>query len=186
MGPIFVFKIGGKSLKLDYPHSFALGDQLLHSGHLSSAKTIFETLGRVSNRGPRAKIMLAFCHARSNEFAACSATLTTAFEGDKESISENLHSALVFQTLGFRSDAIDTLRGLASRLAGLPTICLLLGDFFALQGDPDKASDCWKMAIKRDAFRGGVALAANRRLRSARGERPVHGHGRADPSSVHS
>jgi hypothetical protein len=177
-GPTFVFKIGGKALKLDYPHAFALGDQLLHSGHLSSAKTIFEILGTVSNRGPRAKIMLAFCHARLNEFAACSATLAAAFEDDKESISENLHSALVFQKLGFRSDAIDTLGGLATRFAGLPTICLLLGDLLSLQGDSDKASECWKMAIKRDRLRGGVALAANRRLRSAGGERPVQGHER--------
>src|SRR5690242_2080649 len=114
-GPTFMFKIGGKSLKLDYPHAFALGDQLLHSGHLSSAKLIFETLGSVSNRGPRAKIMLAVCHSRLNDFAACSTTLTAAFEGDQEAITENLHSALVFQKLGFRSDAIDTLGGLASR-----------------------------------------------------------------------
>jgi hypothetical protein len=162
--PTFSFTIGGKSLLLDYPHAFALGDQLLQSGHVTTAKAIFETLVKTPHRGPRAKIMLALCQARLKEFAACSTTLTAAFEDDKQSISENLHSALVFQKLGFRSDAIDTLSRLVTRFAGLPTVCLLLGDLFALQGDGNKASACWTMALKRDHLQGGIALAARRRL----------------------
>ena len=171
--PTFSFTIGGKSLMLDYPHAFALGDQLLQSGHVTTARAIFESLGKTPNRGPRAQIMLALCQARLNEFAACSTTLAAAFDHDKDSISDNLHSALVFQKLGFRSDAIDTLGQLVTRFAGLPTVCLLLGDLFAVQGDRDKASDCWTMALKRDRLRGGVALAASRRLKSIRGQQSV-------------
>ena len=169
----FSFTINGKSLVLDYAHAFALGDQLLQSGHVTTARAIFESLGKTPNRGPRAQIMLALCQARLKEFAACSTTLAAAFEDDKDSISENLHSALVFQKLGFRSDAIDTLGKLVNRFAGLPTVCLLLGDLFAVQGDWDKASDCWKMALKRDYLRGGVALAASRRLKSTQAQQPA-------------
>jgi len=173
--PTFSFTIGGKSLALDYPRAFALGDQLLQSGHVTTARAIFESLGKTPNRGPRAQIMLALCQARLNEFANCSTTLAAAFEDDKDSISENLHSALVFQKLGFRSDAIDTLGQLVTRFAGLPTVCLLLGDLFAVQGDRNKASDCWTMALKRDRLQGGVAIAARRRLKSTQTERTVVG-----------
>src|SRR5262249_32387466 len=110
-----------------------------------------------------------------NDFAACSTTLAAAFEDDKESISENLHSALVFQRLGFRSDAIDTLGQLVARFAGLPTVCLLLGDLFAVQGDRSKAGDCWTMSLKRDRLQGGVALAARRRLKSTQSQQTVLG-----------
>src|SRR6516225_3269755 len=124
--PTFSFTIGGKSLALDYPRAFALGDQLLQSGHVKTARAIFESIGKTPHRGPRAQIMLALCQARLNEFAACFTTLAAAFEDDKQSISENLHSALVFQKLGFRSDAIDTLGKLVTQFAGLPTVCLVL------------------------------------------------------------
>jgi len=171
--PTFSFTIGGKSLALDYPRAFALGDQLLQSGHVKTARAIFESIGKTPHRGPRAQIMLALCQARLNEFAACFTTLAAAFEDDKQSISENLHSALVFQKLGFRSDAIDTLGKLVTQFAGLPTVCLLLGDLFAVQGDHGKASDCWTMALKRDRLQGGVALAARRRLKSTQTVGPV-------------
>jgi len=162
--PTFSFTIGGKPLVLDYPHAFAFGDQLLQSGHVKTARAIFESLVKTPHRGPRAQVMLALCQARLNEFAACSATLAAAFE-DTQTISENLHSALVFQKLGFRSDAIDTLGQLVTQFADLPTVCLLLGDLFAVQGDRDKASDCWNMALKRDRLQGGITLAARRRLK---------------------
>ena len=75
--PTFSFTIGGKSLALDYPRAFALGDQLLQSGHVKTARAIFESIGKTPHRGPRAQIMLALCQARLNEFAMLSRPLAS-------------------------------------------------------------------------------------------------------------
>ncbi len=163
----YTFDVSGKKLKLDFSHAFALGDVLLAGNHLTAAKSVFESLAKVNDRGPRARIMLARCQAGLNNFTACSATLEAAFDGEKEPIAEDLHSALVFLKLGFRDDAIRALGKLAMRFESLPTICLLLGDLFVKQGDTEKATTCWKMALKRDRLRGGVALAARRRLKAS-------------------
>jgi hypothetical protein len=61
--PTFSFTIGGKPLVLDYPHAFAFGDQLLQSGHVKTARAIFESLVKTPHRGPRAQVMLALCQA---------------------------------------------------------------------------------------------------------------------------
>jgi len=163
----YSFDVGGRKVALDFPHAFALGDVLLERGELEAAKSVFELLAAVGDRGPRAKIMLARCQSSLGNFTDCSATLEAAFGDDKETIAEPLHSALVYQKLGFRNDAIRTFGDLARRFESLPTICLLLGDLFAKQGDRAKAVACWKMADKRDRLRGGVALAAGRRLKAA-------------------
>ena len=163
----YTFEVNGRKLTLDFPHAFALGDVLLAGNHLAAAKSVFESLAKVADRGPRARIMLARCQAGLNNFTACSATLEAAFDGEKEPIAEDLHSALVFLKLGFRDDAIRALGKIAMRFKSLPTICLLLGDLFVKQGDNEKAIACWKMAFKRDRLRGGVALAAGRRLKSS-------------------
>ena len=163
----YKFDVSGKSLTLDFPHAFALGDMLLQAGQLEAARSVFEALSAVNDRGPRARIMLARCQAGLSNFTGCSATLQAAFEGEKEPIAENLHSAFVFIALGLRDDAIQGLGTLAMRFENYPTICLLLGDLFAKQGDRKKARDCWNLAIRRDQLRGGVALSASRRLKAS-------------------
>jgi lipopolysaccharide biosynthesis regulator YciM len=142
-----------------------LGDSFVQSGHFREAKSIFERLAPVADRGPRARIMLARCQSAMGEYDACSKTLDSAF-GREESIASDLHSALVFLTLGFRDDAIKALLELAKRNTSLPTVCLVLGDAFAKQGDVKRAKACWQMAISRDRLKGGVTIAAGRRLKA--------------------
>ena len=161
----YTFKVGGKRIAVDFPHAFALGDRFVQSGHFREAKFIFEQLAPVSNRGPRASIMLARCQSAMGEYDSCSKTLDSTFK-DEEATATDLHSALVFLTLGFREDAIKGLRDLAQRNTGLPTVCLVLGDAFAKLGDAKRAKACWQMAIARDQLKGGVAIAANRRLKA--------------------
>jgi hypothetical protein len=102
------------------------------------------------------------------EYDACNRTLDSAFAGE-ESTANELHSALVDLTLGFREDAIKGLLDLAKRNTSLPTVCLVLGDALAKQGDMQRAKACWQMAIARDQLMGGVAIAASRRLRAKTG-----------------
>ena len=138
---------------------------LAQRGQFRQAKSVFDRIVTETGRGPRARIMLARCQSAMGEYDACSKTLESAF-GDEESIASDLHSALVYLTLGFREDAIQGLLELAKRNTSLPTVCLVLGDAFAKQGDLKRAKACWKMAIARDKLKGGVAIAANRRLKA--------------------
>lgn len=49
----YSFEFGKKHLTLDFPHAFALGDALFEAGRLEPARSVFEILAKVSNRGPR-------------------------------------------------------------------------------------------------------------------------------------
>ena len=163
---LYTFKLGGRKLSLSYARAFALGDSLFGFARLKEAAVVFKALSRRSDRGPRAKIMLAQCEAGLKHFEACSEILEAAFEGESKPIAEELHSAFVFQKLGFRDDAIRALGNLSVKFEGLPTLCLVLGDLFAEKGNHKKATTCWRLAIKRDLLRGGVAMSARRRLKA--------------------
>jgi tetratricopeptide (TPR) repeat protein len=168
------FKIGGKTLSLDFSHAFALGDALFEAGRLETARSVFHVLAKITDRGPRARIMLAQCEAGLRHFDACSEILTAAFKGEDKPIAEELHTAFVFHKLGLRDDAIRAVSKLAMKFESTPTLCLVLGDLFAEAGNLKKARACWKLAIKRDLLRGGVELAARRRLKSQRGTRSAN------------
>jgi hypothetical protein len=165
----YTFEIGGKTLSLDFPHAFALGDALFEAGKLEAAKRVFGTLVEVTDRGPRVKIMLAQCEAGLKQFDACAEILATAFNGEDMPIAEELHTAFVFHKLGLRDDAIHALSKLAVKFESIPTLCLVLGDLFAEAGNIEKAKACWNLAIKRDLLRGGVAMSARRRLKTRDG-----------------
>ncbi|HTQ40399.1 MAG TPA: hypothetical protein VMJ32_15345 [Pirellulales bacterium] len=162
----YTFEVRDKKLTLDFPRAFALGDALFEAGRLHEARHIFETLAKTTDRGPRAKIMLAQCEASLEHFAACSEILEAAFSGESKPVAEELHTAFVFHKVGFRDDAIRATSKLAIKFEGVPTLCLVLGDLFAENGNLEKAKKCWKLAVKRDLLRGGVAISANRRLKA--------------------
>ena len=162
----YSFEIGEKKFTLDFPHAFALGDALYEAGRLEAARLVFETLTKATDRGPRAKIRLAQCEAALKHFVACSEILEAAFIGEDKPIVEDLQTAFVFHKLGFRDDAIRALTKLAIKFESIPTLCLVLGDLFAEEGNHKKARTCWNLAIKRDLLQGGVALSARRRLKA--------------------
>ncbi len=163
---LYSFRLGDQKLSLNYARAFALGDSLFSAGRLKEAAVVFKVLSRRSDRGPRAKIMLAQCEAGLKHFEACSEILEATFEGENQPIAEELHTAFVFHKLGFRDDAIRALSSMALKFESLPTLCLVLGDLFAEHGNRKKAAACWRLAIKRDLLQGGVAISARRRLKS--------------------
>lgn len=161
----YTITVNDKRLKLDFAHAFALADALLEGDQLHAAKSIFAVLAKVKGRGPRAKLMLAQCEAALRHFQACSEILDTTFADEDKPIAQELQNAFVFHKLGFRDDAIRSLHKLASKYDSLPTLCLILGDMFKEQHKYEKAKACWKLAMKRDLLKGGVAIAAERRLK---------------------
>ncbi|HSS97729.1 MAG TPA: hypothetical protein VLK33_11900 [Terriglobales bacterium] len=164
----YTITVNDKKLKLDFAQAFALADALLEADQPQQAKSIFAALAKVKDRGPRAKLMLAQCEATLRHFQACSEILDATFsdeDGPPEPIAQELQNAFVFNKLGFRDDAIRSMHKLASKFENLPTLCLMLGDMFKEQRKFDKAKACWKLAKKRDLLKGGVAIAADRRLK---------------------
>ncbi len=97
----YTFEFGNKKLTLDFPRAFAIGDALFEAGQLAAAKSVFEVLSKVSERGPRAKIMLAQCEAALQHFAACSEILDTTFTGEDKPIAEELQTTFVSTSLVF-------------------------------------------------------------------------------------
>jgi tetratricopeptide (TPR) repeat protein len=161
----FTFSFQGKVYKFDFARAFLFGDALLSSGQFHAARYVFEVLGREAGHGPRAKIMLACCEAKLKHFAECASIIGMTFD-DSGAGAEDLHSALVYQSIGMRADAIAALHKLAERFSNLPTLSLLLGDDLARSGDFDRARKAWNAAIKKDRPNGEVAIAAKRRLQA--------------------
>ena len=157
----------GKNRNVSYEQAFVLACTLLERSDFESAARLFERLEKYSDRGPRASIMHAFCEAAALHFDSCSKPLTSAFDTTKDSIAGELHNAFVSFHVGIRQDALSAMAQLVNKYREFPTLCLLLGDMFHAGGETAMARKCWLMAIKRDRPNGGVALVAERKLRSS-------------------
>jgi hypothetical protein len=162
---LFKFSFQGKSYELDFTKAFLFGDALLSAGQRHAAQNVFQMLAQVPGHGPRAKIMLARCEAALQHFAECAAIVGTTFD-DSGAVAEDLHTALVYQSIGMHPEAIAALSQLAARLQDVPTIALLLGDELAQAGDTKHARVAWTTAKQRDRPNGEVALAAAKRLKA--------------------
>ncbi len=160
----FTFRFHEKTYSFDFPNAFLFGDSLARAGNIHAARFVFAALAKVGGRGPRAKIMLARCEANLHNYSECASIVGTAF--DTTVPADDLHTALVYQSIGFRTDAIAALSKLATQLKDAPTISLLLGDEFAKCGDHANARRAWSNALHHDDAKGGVALAAAQRLKA--------------------
>jgi tetratricopeptide (TPR) repeat protein len=157
----------GKTYSLDVRQAFRFGYTLLRTRKLKEAAQIFEAMTHAETPSRPATIMLAYCRAGLKDYAASSALLCQLFAGENErDKADRLHTAFVYMSVGMWADAIEELAALARQCPELPSVCLLLGDLFALQHKRTKAILCWRMAAKRD-HDGGAITAVVRQLVSS-------------------
>jgi len=161
--PRFKLKFDGQTRELTYQDAFIHAYDLAREGILERAERIFDALCAVSDRGPRAWIMLARCHAQRLDFQGSKTTLDEAFSTDP-ALAAGLHDAFVLERFGMRKDAAQELAPIANEHRELPTVCLLLGDLLAEDRKLDKAQQCWKLAVKRDRADSAVGRLARRAL----------------------
>ncbi len=167
--------IGGKNRRLGYERAFALGCSLIEKGHAAEAAKLFERLEEFTDRGPRAFIMQAFCEAAVLHFADCGKPLSEAFQGEKQRIATDLHTAFVSYHVGIRKDALKAMVELVNKHRDLPTLCLLLGDMLERASQLHLARKCWGLAVQRDHPGGAVAAVAMQHLRRSTDETSAAG-----------
>jgi hypothetical protein len=159
-------RFGGKVHAVSYEQAFALAFTLIDHKHFDEAARIFIRLQAITDRGPSALIMQAYCEAAALHFDSCSKPLTAAFHGENRSLAADLHSAFISYHVGIRQDAITALTEIANQHRELPTVCLVLGDMLHATGETNLAGKCWSLAVKRDWPNGSVAIVATRRMQS--------------------
>jgi tetratricopeptide (TPR) repeat protein len=158
----------GKNYNLDFRQAFRFGYTLLRTRKFKDAAQIFEAMAHAAAPGRLATIMLAYCRAGLKDYAASNALLCQLFAEESERVkADQLHAAFVYMSVGMWTDAIEELTALARQYPELPSVCLLLGDLFALQHKRTKAVLCWRMAAKRD-HDGGAITAVVRQLVSSK------------------
>jgi Flp pilus assembly protein TadD len=158
-------RIGKKVQRVAYAQAFMLACSLLDDGQVEDAIRLFERLAEFTDHGPRALIMLAFCHAAALHFEQCSRPLAELFNGDKKHVAADLHNAFVSYHVGIRQDALNIMVELVNKHPDLPTLCLLLGNMFAAAGESGMAKKCWSLAVHRDRNDGAVAAVATKHLK---------------------
>lgn len=161
----FHFRIGGKLFDMSYQQAFAYGHRLVLRSQFDVAAKIFEKLTEVTDRGPRAGIMLAICLAGLGDYKSSHAVLERAFLDEESVLAAELQDIMVMARMGFKRDALKDLVALVNSHKELPTLCLWLGDMLEAKQQLDQAIQCWKLAVKRDRPGGAVALSADKQLR---------------------
>lgn len=154
----------GRELTMSYQQLFDAGYRLLLKGQYSESSRVFELLSRVSDRGPRAHLLLAFCQAQLRNYTACSQTLAQAFEGNHSNLEAKLHGAFVFWACGLFVDARVEMEAVIEEAPNLPALSLLLGDLLARAGNQIQPPRLWRLAVQNDRRDGAVGLIARREL----------------------
>jgi tetratricopeptide (TPR) repeat protein len=160
----FLVRKGRRARRMNFEALFELGHTLFANGHVHSAEKIFCELSKVPGKGVRAKIMWARCAAELAEYTRCERLVTTLFSGNEELVAQEMKSAMVYDSLGFPSDAISELLQLVKQNRDVPTASLYLGDLFFEQQLYERAIYCWKLAILRDQPGGVIARCAKNQL----------------------
>ena len=160
--------LGDRVHEATYQQAFVLGHDLLRQRKYESAASVFQQLSHVTDRGPRAHIMLAICKSGLSQFSEAFAVLKRA-PGLFESLAAAIYDVIVQSRMGFKEDALHDLMALVNEHKHLPTLCLWLGDMLEASQRPEKALQSWGLAIKRDRSGGAVRLAAIRQMRRLAG-----------------
>lgn len=155
----------GRELTFSYQQLFDAGYRYLLAEDYSESSRIFELLTHVSDRGPRAHILLAFCQAQLRAYTACSQTLNKAFDSDRTGLETKLHGAFVFWACGLLIDARIELEAVIQENPQLPTLSLLLADLLARAGNQKQPPRLWRSAVQNDRRDGAVGLIARRELK---------------------
>jgi hypothetical protein len=161
----FKLQVDGQTRELTYQDAFVHAYHLAREGMLDRAERIFDALSAVTDRGPRARIMLARCHAQRLDFQGSKSTLDETFSTNPD-LAAKLHDAFVLERFGMKKDAANGLAPIANEHRELPTVCFLLGNLLAEDRKFEKARQCWKLTAKRERPDGAVGLLARRALQS--------------------
>lgn len=159
-------RAAGKTYSFNFRQAFRFGHALLRTRRFKEASQVFEAMTHSGSRDPLAMIMLAYCKAGLQDYAASKALLCQVFADGNFAKADQLHTAFVYLSVGMCTDAVQELTALARECPDLPVLCLLLGNLLASQRKQTKAIQCWKLAVARDRSDGAVAATA-RRLVSA-------------------
>ena len=157
--------MGGKKYALSYEQAAWLGYKLLETERYEAAEKVFLAISEVHGRDRLMKLFIARCEAGLDHYAACKGVLDDVFGEMAPEVAEKLQSAFVFENLGVLNQAIGRVAEVAKERPDLPAVCLFLGEWLAAGGEQDRALDCWRLAIKRDASKGTVGQMAPRQIR---------------------
>jgi thioredoxin-like negative regulator of GroEL len=164
--PVFTIRMGDQTHRWTYQQAFARAHLMITQKDYANAEPILKELIEVKDRGIRSHIMLAICKAGQSDYKGSRSVLDSAFQDDKTSrLAAKLHDVIVNARMGFKDDAIQELVELVNEHKEYPTLCLWLGDMLQASDRPEKAKQCFKLAIKRDRPGGAVALASQQQLR---------------------
>lgn len=154
--------INGTNRDIAYEQLFAHGHDLWLSKKYSAAIPIFELLAKVTDRGPRASILLAHCYAMEQHFSDCSRTLCLALPSSEcGMIAAELHDIFVMWKCTFFKDVRRDLEAFVSNHPELPTPALLLADFFMLAGRYEESLHYLDQAKQRDRIGGAIGMVAS-------------------------
>lgn len=161
----FEVRHAGHSTKLSYQQLFAEGYVHWLAKRYAEALKVFEALTTITDRGPRAHIMLSHCKAMLGDYAGCSATLSEVLSSDSfNDAATDLHNVFVMWKCGFFLDVKSGLEKVVSEQEELPTPCLILADLTMQSGGASKCSQLLQLAIERDRTDGAIAKIARRKL----------------------
>ena len=164
----FEVRHAGRSVRRTYQQVFESGYELWQAKNYAEALKVFESLIVVTDRGPRAHIMLSHCKAMLGDYGGCSSTLTKVLSDESsDKTAMALHDAFVMWKCSFYLDAKKELENIISKHSELPTPCLMLADLLSEAGNDSKSICLLKMAIQRDRPKGAIATIACKKLRAA-------------------
>jgi tetratricopeptide (TPR) repeat protein len=152
--------VGSKTREVSLDGALSYAYWLIKAGHYGPAATICAPVIQFASHAARAAILLARCEAGLRNYAASDRILHSRFATQDAPLAEELQAAFVYDSLGLHRDAVHELAAVAQAHPDLPTVCLLLGDWYARLGYRDRAIACWKAAIQRDRQNGSAAQAA--------------------------
>lgn len=154
--------VNGTKRDIAYEQLFAHGHDLWLSKKYAAAIPIFELLAQVTDRGPRASILLAHCYAMEQHFSDCSRTLCLALPNSEcGMIAAELHDIFVMWKCTFFKDVRRDLEAFVSSHPELPTPTLMLADFFMLAGRYEQSLHYLELAKQRDRIGGAIGMVAN-------------------------
>ncbi len=164
----FTIYIGDQRAQLSYQGVFAIGYHLWRKQKFEEAAKVFERISHVSDRGPRAHILLAHCRAMLGDYASCASALSTALpEEIYGDAATELHSVCISWKCAMYRDVKQGLEKIATEHPELPTISLILADFMRRMGNTPQQFHWLKEAAAHDRPNGAIAQIARRRIQLA-------------------
>ena len=161
----------GQKQELTYAQLFSAAHRKWHRRKFEIAKAIFEQLATVKDRGPRADIFLAHCHAMLGDFGQCSSILHRALPQELYgNAASRLHDTFVFWNVGLFVDVKNAMKALAAEYKELPSLSLILAQLLHATGARRLSARYLRRAMEHDRKNGAIALSAGTQLQRLENE----------------